>query len=115
MSGRGREYKAHPGNRLFMDRDLELRIKGHLYEIATVNDEVKGDRRGFPAAEKGYRETLESVAEIAGRALVDEVAAHIKNSIRKTEDRPRNQAVRKKARLMVSRAGHPPDDYLNAA
>jgi hypothetical protein len=55
------------------------------------------------------------VGEIAGRPFVDEVAAHIKNSIRKTEDWPRNQAVRKKARLMASRAGYPPDVSLNAA
>lgn len=98
-----------------MDRDLALRIKGHLYEIGTVNDEVKGGRQGYPAAENGYKETLESVAAVASQDLVDEVAAHIEDSLEKNGDRPRNQAVRKKARRMVSKAGHPPDDYLNAA
>ena len=42
-------------------------------------------------------------------------AADHNSWIEETADRPRNQAVRKKARLMVSRAGYPPDDYLNAA
>jgi len=41
-----------------MERDVELRIKGHLYEIASVNDEVLESRQGIPASERGYRKTL---------------------------------------------------------
>jgi hypothetical protein len=96
-------------------RDLELRIRGHLYEIAAVNDEVLGSRQGFPASETGYRKTLQSVTDVAGPDLMDEVAASIKEHIRTHEERPANQAVRKDARKLVSKAGYPPDDYLNAA
>ena len=98
-----------------MDRDVELRIKGHLYEIATTDDEVVGNRQGFPAAETGYRKTLESVADIAGVELVDEVAAYIKEHIETRQERPSNQKVRREARSRVSKAGFPADEYLNAA
>lgn len=98
-----------------MERDLELRMKGHLYEIGSVNDEILESRQGFPASEQGYRQTLESVLEIAGQELMDEMAAYIKEHIRGNEERPANQAVRKQARRRVSKAGYPPDEYLNAA
>ena len=74
-----------------------------------------GSRQGFPTAEAGYRRTLDSVLDIAGPDLMDEVAASIKEHIRIHEERPANQAVRKDARKLVSKAGYPPDDYLNAA
>lgn len=98
-----------------MERDVELRIKGHLYEIATVNDEVLESRQGFPASESGYRKTLESVVDIAGPDLMDEMAAYIKEYIQEQQERPANQTVRKEARSRVSKAGYPPDEYLNAA
>lgn len=98
-----------------MDRDIELRMKGHLYEIASVNDEVLESRQGFPASEEGYKQTLESVLDTAGPDMMDEMADHIKEHIQKHEERPSNQSVRKKARIRVSRAGYPPDDYLNEA
>lgn len=31
-----------------MERDVEFRPNGHLYEIASVNDEVLGSRQGVP-------------------------------------------------------------------
>jgi hypothetical protein len=43
------------------------------------------------------------------------MAAYIKDSIENNGERPQNQDVRKKARRMVSKAGYPPDDYLDAA
>jgi len=98
-----------------MERDVELRMKGHLYEIGSVNDEVIESRQGFPASEHGYQKTLESVLEIAGQELMDEMAAYIKEHIREEQERPENQAVRKQARRRVSKAGYPPDEYLNAA
>lgn len=98
-----------------MDRDAELRIKGHLYEIATIDDEIIANRQGFPAAETGYRKTLESVLDVSRINLVDEMAEYIKDQIRTNKERPANQAVRKEARLRVSKAGYPPDEYLNAA
>jgi len=98
-----------------MERDVELRIKGHLYEIASVNDEVLESRQGFPASERGYRKTLESVVDIAGPDLLDEMAAYIKEYIQDHHERPPNQTVRIEARSRVSKAGHPPDEYLNAA
>ena len=98
-----------------MERDVELRRNGHLYEIGSVNDEVLGSRQGFPASETGYRKTLDSVLDVAGPDLMDEVAASIKDHIRTYEERPANQSVRKDARKLVSKAGYPPDDYLNAA
>lgn len=98
-----------------MDRDLQLRLKGHLREIREINNEVLGSRQGFPAAITGYEKTLESVADTAGEELMDEVASLIKDHIREHEDRPENQTVRREARSMVSKAGHPPDEYLNAA
>ena len=98
-----------------MERNVELRLKGHLYEIASVNDAILGSRQGFPASETGYRKTLGSVVDIAGPDLMDEVAASIKEHIRTYEERPANQVVRKDARSRVSKAGYPPDEYLNAA
>ena len=98
-----------------MDRDIELRIKGHLYEIATIDDGMIDNRQGFHAAENGYRKTLESVADVAGTELVDEVAAYIKEYIETHQERPRNQKVRREARSIVSKAGYPADEYLNAA
>jgi hypothetical protein len=98
-----------------MDRDAELRLKGHLYEIASVNDEVLGSDQGFPASESGYRRTLESVVDIAGTDLMDEMAAYIKDYMEAERERPANQDVRKEARSRVSKAGYPADEYLNAA
>jgi len=98
-----------------MDRDLELRVKGHLYEIARVNDEVLESKQGFPMAEEGYRKTLESVAECAGPDLVDEVAENIREHIRNRHERPDNQSVRQDARFLLVDEGILPDDYLNRA
>ena len=98
-----------------MERDVELRIKGHLYEIASVNDEVLESRQGFPASERGYRKTSESVVAIAGPDLLDDMAAYIKEYIQNHHERPPNQKVRIEARSHVSKAGYPPDEYLNAA
>jgi len=98
-----------------MERDVDLRVKGHLYEIASVNDEVLESRQGFPASERGYRKTLESVVDIAGPDLMDEMAAYIKEYIQDEHERPANQTVRIEARSRVSKAGYPPDEYLNAA
>lgn len=98
-----------------MERDIELRIKGHLYEIATVDDEIIGNSQGFYSAEQGYQKTLMSVAEIAGTELMDTMADGIKEYIEANQERPANQSVRKKARILVSKAGYPPDAYLNAA
>jgi curli biogenesis system outer membrane secretion channel CsgG len=97
-----------------MHRDLQLRIKVHLYEIAEVNDDVIESRQGFTAAEGGYQNPLESVADVAVRDLVDDVAEYIKEYIQKKEIRPENNSVRKKARSVVSRARNSPDPYLNA-
>ena len=98
-----------------MDRDVELLINGHLYEITTTDDKVIGNRQGFPASETGYRKTLESVADIAGTELIYEVAEYIKEHIETHQERPSNQNVRQKARSIVSKAGYPDDEYLNAA
>jgi len=32
-----------------MERDVELRVKGHLYDIESVNDEVLESCQGVPA------------------------------------------------------------------
>jgi len=98
-----------------MERDVELRLKGHLYEIRSVNDEILESRQGYPVAEEGYRKTLESVVAVAGPELMDEMAAFIKEYIKRNEDRPANKAVRTEARSRVSKAGYPADEYLNAA
>ena len=98
-----------------MDRDLELRVKGHLYEIIEVNDEVLDGRQGFPMSEEGYEKTLRSVAEDAGAKQVDEVAEWIKDYFRKNEERPLNRDVRREARKIISKAGFVPGEYLNAA
>jgi hypothetical protein len=98
-----------------MDRDLELRIKGHLYEITTVNDEVIDGRRGFPAAKRGYRKTLASVANCAGAEMVDRVGDSIKEAIRDEGERPNNQTVRRDARMLLVNAEIVPDEYLSRA
>jgi len=98
-----------------VNRDLELRIKGHLYEIGELNDEVLGSRPGYPASEAGYSKTLESVAECADRELVDAVAGHIKDELRANKQRPENRSVRREARRLLVEDGVVPDDYLNTA
>lgn len=98
-----------------MERDVELRLKGHLYEIRAVNDEVLDSRQGYPSSERGYRETLESVVDVAEPEQMDEMAAFIKEYIEENEDRPANKKVRIEARSRVSNAGYPADEYLNAA
>lgn len=98
-----------------MNRDLELRIKGHLYEIRELNDEILGSRQGFPASEAGYSKTLESVAECADGKLVDAVAGHIKDELRTNEQRPKNRSIRREARVLLVEEGVLPDDYLNTA
>lgn len=98
-----------------MDRSLELRIKGHLYEIREVNNQVLGTRQGFPMAEKGYNKTLQSVADCSNPDLVDQVANNIKEQIRTHEDRPSNQAIRRDARMLLADKGIVADSYLNTA
>lgn len=97
------------------DRDLELRIKGHLYEIREVNDEAIGGQQGLPMAESGYRTTLFNVADCADASAIDEVAAHIKTYIQNHNERPPNREVRRHARSIVSEAGYPATSYLNRA
>lgn len=98
-----------------MDRDLELRIRGHLYEIEEIDDETIGNAQGFHSSEEGYAKTLESVAECAGVELVDQVAGDIKEHIRKREERPQNADLRVDARKLLVNEGILPDEYLNSA
>jgi hypothetical protein len=99
----------------YVNRDLELRIKGHLYEIAAVNDDVLESRQGFPAAEHGYLKTLTSVADCADDKLVDQVAELIKEHIRTREERPTNRSVRQDARTLLAEEEIAADTYLNQA
>ena len=98
-----------------MDRGLELRVKGHLYEIREVNDEVLDSQQGFPMAEEGYKETLQSVADCSNSELVDRVANSIKEDIRSNEERPSNRSVRRDARMLLAEEGFVADNYLNTA
>jgi hypothetical protein len=96
-------------------RDLELRIKGHLYEITEVNEEVLGSEQGLPMSVSGYRKTLRSVADRGDSKLMDQVAESIEEHIRTHEDRPENQTVRRDARMLLTEQGIAPDSYLNRA
>ena len=96
-------------------KNLALRIKGHLWEIQQANDDVLGHRQGFPPAITAYKQTLESVGTCATDQEVDQVAAHIKSYIREKGKRRRNREVRRTARQIVSQAGYPADEFLNAA
>lgn len=96
-------------------REIELRVRGHLHEIEAVNDDVIGSRQGFPPAIMGYERTLVSVAECATVTEVDKIAEYVKSRIREQCDRPENRTIRRKARSVVSQAGHPADEYLNTA
>lgn len=98
-----------------MDRGLELRIKGHLYEIREINHQVFGTRQGFPMAEKGYNKTLQSVADCSNPELVDQVANNIKEQIRTCEERPNNRAIRRDARMLLADKVIAPNSYLNTA
>lgn len=97
------------------DRDMELRIKGHLYEIEEINDEVIGGQQGLPMAKMGYQTTLMNVAECADADVVDEVATYIKEYIDEYEERPANRKVRRTARTKVTQAEYPANQYLNSA
>jgi hypothetical protein len=98
-----------------IDRDAELRARGHLYEIGKLNDEFVGSRRGYHMTEEGYETTLRNVAECAGLNELDEIAEYIKDQIRETKSRPANRRVRRYARRVVTEAGQPANEYLNAA
>lgn len=97
-----------------MDRGLELRIKGHLFEIEKLNDDVIGSRQGLPMSLEGYEKTLQAVAEDATTEHMDEVADGIKEHICRNEDRPMNQNLRRDARKSISEDEHSPGKYLNA-
>lgn len=98
-----------------LGRGAELRMKGHLYEIREMNDEVLGGRQGYPMAEKGYKRTLQEVIDCATVSQMDDVADYVKERIRENEERPPNRKIRKAARRIVSEAGHPASSYLNRA
>lgn len=97
------------------NRGLELRVKGHLYEIQEINDEIIEGRQGYPMSEFGYERTLMSVADCADENVIDEVANYIKNQIEANGERPKNRKVRRVARSRVSDAGYPANNYLNTA
>jgi hypothetical protein len=96
-------------------RGVELRLKGHLYEIGETNDAVLGGRQGYPRAKQGYERTLREVADCADPDTLDRVAAHIKDEMSETGERPSNRSVRRAARQIVSEAGYPASAYLNRA
>jgi hypothetical protein len=101
-------------NRLFdVDRDTELRVKGHLYELDKLDDEYLDTKQGFHSAEQGYAKTLESVAQCAGTEMVDLVADKVKEHIRSEGERPDNKSVRRDARMLLSEEGFVADEYLN--
>ncbi|MUV56556.1 hypothetical protein [Halogeometricum sp. CBA1124] len=98
-----------------LTRDVELRIHGHLHEIGRVNDEEIGSKQGFPSSIAGYERTLRSVAECATEDEVDETADYIESTISESGERPPNNIVRRTARSVVSKAGYPANEFLNAA
>lgn len=98
-----------------MNRDAELRVKGHLYELDKLDDEYLDSKQGFHSAEQGYAKTFESVAACAGTEMVDRVAENIKEHIRSEQERPANKSVRRDARMLLSEEGFVPDEYLNKA
>ena len=98
-----------------IERNDELRLKGHLLEIREVNDEVLGGRQGYPMAEVGYKKTLQEVLECATVSEMDEIAEYIKSEIKRKNERPTNRKVRRTARRVVSEAGFPASGYLNRA
>jgi RNA polymerase-interacting CarD/CdnL/TRCF family regulator len=95
-----------------MERSTELRIKGHLYEIRELNDEVIESRQGLPSSLKGYQKTLESVARSGTVDELDTVADVIKKSMREQESRPKNKSVREAARDILADEEILPEDYL---
>lgn len=97
------------------DHDAELRIKGHLYEIGEVNEQVIGGEQGLPMAVRGYHSTLANVASCSNNEVVDTVASYIKSYIQQREERPPNRKVRRTARSEVTKAGYPSTSYLNSA
>lgn len=94
---------------------VDLIIKGHLYEIGQVNDEVLDGRQGYPMSEQGYHRTLKETAECASIDEVHTVAQRIKDHIQRLEKRPSNRKVRREAREVVTEAGYPATSYLNRA
>lgn len=98
-----------------LDPQIDLIIKGHLYEIGEINDEILGGRQGYPMSEGGYNQTLREVAECASIDEVHAVAQRIKSHIQRVEERPSNRKVRRAARDIVTEAGYPATRYLNKA
>lgn len=98
-----------------LSRDTELRIQGHLREVRCVNDETIESRQGLPPAITGYERTFQSVAECATQHELDQVAEYVKDRIRRQSERPSNRDVRRTARSLISQAGYPADEFLNAA
>lgn len=98
-----------------LERGVELRLKGHLYEIRAINNDVIGGEQGYPMAEAGYHRTLREVADTSSVTELDEVAAEIKQLINDTGDRPPNRKIRRYAREIVAQNGYPSTSYLNRA
>jgi len=110
-----RSYMGCQSGVLLMERDMELRVKGHLFEILEIDDEVIDNGQGQTPAMNGYRRSLENVADSANAKLMDEVAKDIKQHIRSREERPPNVNVRVDARKLIVSEGFLPSDYLNSA
>jgi hypothetical protein len=108
-----RKYMYTPIGLLNVNRDTELRVKGHLYELDKLDDEYLDTKQGFHSAEQGYARTFESVAECAGTEMMDLVAEKVKEHIRSENDRPDNKSVRRDARMLLSEEGFVADEYLN--
>jgi hypothetical protein len=95
-----------------MERGTELRIKGHLFEIRELNDEIIESRQGLHSSLHGYQKTLESVADSGTVDTVDTVADVIKERMREQKSRPKNKSVREAARDILANEDILPEDYI---
>ena len=94
------------------ERELGLRIRGHIDEIDEYNDKYIGHRQGYPMSRKYYLSSLSAVAFCTrDQQVIDKVANYIKGQFEKS-DRPSSRKVRRNARKIVETEGHQPHEFL---
>lgn len=95
------------------DKDLRLRIRGHLDEIDEYNQKYIGNEQGYPMSRESYTWTLSATAVCTkDREVVDKVAEYIKDQFQR-RDRPSSRKVRRNARRIVEGNGYDPHEFID--
>ena len=89
-------------------------VDTHLRELAELADEELSERSGPAPEDHEYREALLAMRELGGESAVDQLAAELKRSIRKSETLPQERSVRSLGRDICEEEGYeiPTDSWF---